>query len=416
MILFNRNIVSENFHTPSSKPVLDEIDALYEDIINNLNQDTQVPSDVLNSFKIKSELNPEIWIDGHLNPKVRVKLVKVALDFFKNLKIPKTVKLKDIIFTGSLANFNWSKFSDIDLHLVLDFSEIEGSKEFVEEFFWLQKDQWNQTHDVKIFNYPVEIYVQDIKAKLAATAVYSVLFDKWILKPKKENFELDSQNLKSKAERILNLLRIIKKDYDNQDYKKVVDRVTYIKDKIKAMRTSGLEKGGEFSTENLLFKVLRRTPFMDYLDDFKNKAYDAMMSVAETLNEGNIYTQGGIILLYGKPLDDNTRRLYVTWVKQLNQFDRFKKNNTSGQPNRNAILGNQIYRVTLEDGKLKVKGVSWPSDDVMKQSLGIKGNSVGLNYNKTPLHQDTLLFNDIGQAVSRLQGSIVNLPQVRWVG
>lgn len=415
MILFNRNIIVENYHTPSPKPVLDEIDNLYEDIINNLNQDTKVPSDVLNSFKIKSELNPEIWVEGSLNPKVRVKLTKIGLDFFKTLKLPPNVKLKDIIFTGSLANFNWSKFSDIDLHLVLDFSDIEANKEFVEEFFWAHKNEWNQTHNVKIFNYPVEIYVQDINAKLAATAVYSVLFNKWILKPKKEHFELDTPNIKAKAERILNLLRIIKKDYDNKDYKKVIDRVTYVKDRIKTMRTSGLEKGGEYSSENILFKILRRTPFMDYLDDFKNKSYDAMMSVAETLNEG-IYTQGGIILLYGKPLEDGTRRLYVTWVKQLNQFNRFKKDNSNAIPNRNAVLGNQIYRLTLEDGKLKAKGVAWPSDDAMKKSLGISGNSVGLHYNKTPLHQDTLLFNDIGQAVSRLQGSIVHLPQVRWVG
>jgi hypothetical protein len=51
------------------------------------------------------------------------------------------------------------------------------------------------------------------------------------------------------------------------------------------MRKAGLEKGGEFSLENLVFKVLRRTSFMDQLDSFKAKSYDKLMSVTETLKE-----------------------------------------------------------------------------------------------------------------------------------
>jgi hypothetical protein len=421
MILFNRNIIVENFNTPSPKPVLDEMDALYEDIINNLNQATKVPSDVLNSFKIKSQLNPEIWfeagmgVEGNLNPKVRVKLVKIGVDFFKSLELPPNVKLKDIILTGSLANYNWSQYSDIDLHLVLDFSDISDNEKFVQDFFQAQKVNWNETHDIKIFNYPVEIYVQDINAKLAATAVYSVLFDKWILKPKKEHFELDKDNLKAKAEKILNLLKIVKHDYDNQDYKKVVDRVTLIKDKIKKMRTAGLEKGGEFSMENILFKVLRRTPFMDYLDEFKNKAYDNLMSVAETLNEA-IFNQGGALLIYGQPQEDGTRRLYATLSKQYAQHDRNKVGGDKGIANRNMTIGDQVYRLSLENGKLKAKGVMWGSDDNKRKALGLSGNNVGLHHNKTPLHQETLHFNNIQTMLNRLNASIVALPDVKWMG
>jgi hypothetical protein len=47
------------------------------------------------------------------------------------------------------------------------------------------------------------------------------------------------------------------------------------------MRQSGLEKGGEYSIENIVFKVLRRTDFMELLDTYKNKSYDKMVSVNE---------------------------------------------------------------------------------------------------------------------------------------
>ena len=140
--------------------------------------------------------------NGVLNPKVRNKLLRIATDFFKSLELPENVKLKDVIFTGSLANFNWSKFSDIDLHLILDYNEIGGDKAFVEEFFWAHKDIWNNEHDIMVYGYPVEIYVQDAKAEITATAIYSVANDKWILEPKKEKFNLDKGLLKTKAENI----------------------------------------------------------------------------------------------------------------------------------------------------------------------------------------------------------------------
>ena len=47
------------------------------------------------------------------------------------------------------------------------------------------------------------------------------------------------------------------------------------------MRASGLEKGGEYSVENLAFKVLRRTDFIGELNDLKTKSYDTMMSLNE---------------------------------------------------------------------------------------------------------------------------------------
>lgn len=378
--------------------------------------DTKVPKDVLDSFKIKSELNPDIWIGDKLNPKVRTKLIQIAKDFLKTLEIPKLPQIKDILFTGSLANFNWSKYSDIDLHIVLDFKEMGEDAKFVEDYFYAQKTLWNQEHDITVFDFPVEIYAQNIKAKLEATAVFSILNNKWTLKPKKVDFKLDKSLLKTKAEKIINQLRDIKNDYLNKEYKKVVDKVDFIKERIRKMRTSGLEKGGEFSTENLLFKILRRTPFMDYLDSFKHKAYDALMSVAETLNENKIWNQGGVLLIKGTPQEDGTQRLYATTTKNILDLNRTKVDSSKGKSVDMAVLGNPVVRIGIVDGRLKAHNVDWTSPDIMRKQLAIDKKGVGINNNKTPMHWETLQFNNIGQALSKLSGQIMRLNGIKWVG
>lgn len=291
-----KNLVIESFSVPSTSKQIDEIDDIANSISDNISKEVKVPKDVLNSFKIKDTLNPQIWENDKLNPKVRTNLIKIANDFYDGLNLPSEVKLKDVIFTGSLANFNWSKFSDIDLHIVLDFSQLEGGEQFKEDFFYAQKAIWNQEHNITVFDFPVEIYAQDVKAKLVATAVYSVKFDKWVLKPERETFKVNKKAIKDKADKFISKLKEIRRDYNEKDFQSVVDKVSALKDKIKKYRTAGLENGGEYSMENIVFKTLRRTPFMDILDSYKAKAYDTLMSVEEvkSINE-NVIEEGELV-------------------------------------------------------------------------------------------------------------------------
>lgn len=289
----NPKTIVESLTAPLAPKILDEIDALADNIQANMGKEIKVPKDVLDSFKIKDTLNQDIWDTDVLNPEVRAKLIRIANDFYKDLNLPKEAKIKDIIFTGSLANFNWSKFSDIDLHIVIDFKQFDAEPQMVEDYFYAQKSIWNQEHDIDIKGFPVELYVQNTNAKLVATAVYSVLNNKWIKQPKREEFKLDKQTIKDKADKIIFILRDIRQDYQDKQYQTVVDKVKKLKDYIKRMRNAGLEKGGEMALENLVFKVLRRTNFMDQLDAFKAKAYDKLMSVAEAapidiIDEGDV--------------------------------------------------------------------------------------------------------------------------------
>ena len=281
------NVIIESI---SPKQQLDEIDELENTIQANLDKNVTIPKDVINSFKIKDSLNPEIWENDKLVPNVRENLIKIANDFFNEIEVPSNVKIKDIIFTGSLANYNWSKFSDVDLHIVIDFNDLEANTKMVEDFFYAQKVIWNQNHDITIFHYPIELYVQDINHKLVATAVYSVINNTWIKKPIRENFKLDKKTVLIKAQNIIKQLKTIRDNYKHGEYQEVVKDVKHLKNKIKQMRNAGLEKGGELSLENITFKILRRTDFMDILDSFKAKSYDKLMSINEN-NFKNVIRQ-----------------------------------------------------------------------------------------------------------------------------
>ena len=189
--------------------------------------------------------------------------------------------VQNVHSVGSLANYNWSKFSDIDLHVVLDFSKFKDDKDFIKKHFDAEKNLWNKKHDISIDGFPVEIYVQDVKEKLHTSAIYSVKSNKWILEPDKTNFKVDKTLITRKVQKIFDKLKDIKKDYNAKKMTSVIKKVDKVKEEIKKMRGAGLEKGGEYSIENLIFKVLRRTEFMDLLDSFKNKAYDQETSINE---------------------------------------------------------------------------------------------------------------------------------------
>jgi len=278
MQFISPNVILEDIQLVK-RPIfhLDEVSQLYEDVMKNIDKTLVIPKDIFNTFKIKDELNKDIWNQDTLHPHIKNKLLKLAKEFFKTLEIP--VKIKDVLFVGSLANYNWSRFSDIDLHIVLDFKELNPNIQQTKIRFDAQKNLWNANHDITIMDFPIEVYVQDVKEKLESSAIYSIPKDKWIVKPEKTKFKLDKPVIKRKVTKLFDILKDIKHNYDTHKYNQVVSQTDKLKKSIKNMRQAGLDKHGEFSTENVIFKILRRTNFMDILDTYKIKAIDKTISL-----------------------------------------------------------------------------------------------------------------------------------------
>jgi hypothetical protein len=242
-------------------------------------------NDVLKSFEVNKELNQKIWVDSgdKMNPKVRKNLLEIADQFISTFGID--VIISDIVVVGSIANYNWSKYSDVDLHILVDYKQFpKESKELYVEFFDLKKIIFNQKRDIKFFGFDVECYVEDIDMKGVSGGVYSVMFDEWIEKPTKESIGKPNIGIvKQKSQQWMRIIDGVLENIENESPETIKEIIKKYKEKLKKYRISGLNKGGEMSIENLVFKVLRRNGYIEKLYNNPVKLIDKKLSLNEKL-------------------------------------------------------------------------------------------------------------------------------------
>ena len=221
----------------------------------------------------KVSLNSAVWESNKLNPDVRDALLRIANEFYIFLGV--NTPIGDITLTGSLANYNWTDLSDIDLHLLLDYDLIDENKEFVKEFLFAKKSLWNDTHDIRVKGHEVELYAQDLDEVHHSSGVYSVLTNEWLQRPAKMTKSIDIQEVKQKTKA---LMRQIDHVLHSPSRLRLIDKM---KDKLKKFRQSGLERSGELSIENLVFKTLRRNGYLEKLYMTGLKDFDKSLSLQQ---------------------------------------------------------------------------------------------------------------------------------------
>jgi predicted nucleotidyltransferase len=246
----------------------------------------KLDKEILQSFNVKDELCPDIWEgqgeSAKLKPNVRKKLLQIA-ELFREF-VGVNFFVDDIVLMGSLVNYNWSKFSDADLHIIVDFSEFDQDKlDVYQELFEVKKKIFAQIHNIKIYGYDVELYIQDKSTEAVSSGVYSVLNDEWISFPKKEGFQLDKKLLKQKISQWVNIIDGVEDIVKDLDDEESIELVKSYKKKLKKFRTCGLEKGGEYSYENIVFKYLRRSGHIGKLHNLQTKIEDESLSLKENL-------------------------------------------------------------------------------------------------------------------------------------
>lgn len=215
-----------------------------------------------------------------LRKEVREKLLHTANEFVDFIGVP--ILVEDVIFTGSLANYNWSEYSDIDLHVVSDFIQFSDTElPLYEELFKVKKTIFNTNHDIKIFGYEVELYVQNESEAHFSSGVYSVLYDDWLVKPEKEEVSIDTKLLKSKINHWKTQIDTVVDNASEKDINEAREYIKKFKEKLKKYRSSGLKKDGEYSYENLVFKYLRRSDYLEKLFNLENKLVDKELSLME---------------------------------------------------------------------------------------------------------------------------------------
>jgi hypothetical protein len=241
---------------------------------------------ILKSFHLQDELNPKIWGKNSaiptMNPKVRTRLLEIANDFIEFLDVD--IIVSDVIMTGSLANYNWSEFSDVDIHILVDFDQFsDEEKPLYEELFYLKKSVYNDKHNITIFGYDVELYVEDESSvkEVKSIGIYSVMNDDWVTKPDKESVDINYDRIAEKAKQWMKSIDGVIDNTEDEEIESAKNIIKKFNDKIRKYRESGLRKGGEYSEENLVFKILRRNGYLEKIRGLKDKLVDKRLSLKE---------------------------------------------------------------------------------------------------------------------------------------
>lgn len=224
-------------------------------------------------------LNPAIWQNEKLDPRIHSALMRIAHDWAQFSRIPFNV-IKDIILIGGNCNYNYTDFSDIDLHLCVDMSKIIKDPDILDDWLFDKKILWAKYHpNIRIKGYPVELYAQDEKQQPKdEQGIYSLTKNKWIAKPSKHDVQqmYSHPNLIRKIKYYAKQIDSLTGDFAYSTPQKVT-QLRAIKSRLHQMRSSGIQKAGEFSQENLVFKALRNlgkiNQLNDYLTNFEDKKY-----------------------------------------------------------------------------------------------------------------------------------------------
>lgn len=206
----------------------------------------------VNYVTVNRRLNPKLWENDQLKPEIKNTLIKIAEKFQEFIGID--LDVVDFTITGSNANYTWTDFSDIDLHIIVKGMPDEKER----ELYNAKKSLWSEEHNITIKGLPVECYVQGEKEEHHSTGVYSIVADQWIEKPKKVKPRINDAAIKIKKDSIMH-------DIEIALLSKNPTKLRSVKDKITKMRKAGLQKAGEWSTENVIFKLLRNVGIIDKL-------------------------------------------------------------------------------------------------------------------------------------------------------
>jgi len=222
-------------------------------------------------------LNKKFWSeDNKFNPDIREKLLSITNDFIDKLDLD-GVEIYDVTLTGSNSNYNYNDYSDLDVHVLIDFKDINEDEDLVKKALDGQRFVWNLRHNISLRDHGVEMYMQDKDEPHVASGLYSLLNDEWITEPSYDPPTIDERDVYKKAKTIEDDVRVLKErvlDVKGRSAKDLHDCANQLKKKISNMRKSGLEREGEFSIENLAFKVLRNSEVIGDLIDIISRSYD----------------------------------------------------------------------------------------------------------------------------------------------
>lgn len=211
------------------------------------------------TLELHNELNPKLWENNKLRSDVKNKVINIINEFKNYIDIP--INIIDIQLVGSNCNYNYTKYSDLDIHMIINFEELSDNVDLMQTLFNAEKTNFNKDYDITINGVYCEIYVEDVRTSAVSNGVYSVLQDCWIIFPKKAD-NITIPNYQELLIQYKILVNNVLEDTNTDE-----EQISNLINKLYLLRKNGLAQNGEFSKGNLVFKEIRNLGLLDKLKD-----------------------------------------------------------------------------------------------------------------------------------------------------
>lgn len=228
------------------------------------------------------ELNSAIFDENaKVKPEVKSKITAIVDEFLKEFEeVEVDLDVQDIILTGSNASYNYTKDSDLDIHIVADTSKIEDTLKLHKVIYDAYKSSFNRKFEIELNKVPVELYVETQDTPLVSNGIYSVLKDEWVKEPTKEDIpEVDlaaiDKAFKPWEKRYKALIAATTDEVEDEAE---IDKFI---DSLYELRAKGLSTDGEYSLENLVFKEMRNKGYLDNLKELRHTVIARRLSLRE---------------------------------------------------------------------------------------------------------------------------------------
>lgn len=236
------------------------------------------------------ELNPKLFEGNKLKQDVVDKINEIVDAFLESLAEDDIkIKVEDIILVGSNVSYNYTKDSDLDIHILADTSQLDCPDNLYPLLYGAYKSLFNRKMDINFYGIPVEVYVETDDTPLRSNGIYSVKDNDWIKEPDQESIpEIDNDKVNELVQPYEDRFNEIK---ENPSVEAIDQLITDIYDE----RKEGMSKeDGEYSYPNLCFKEFRNRGYLDQLKDLRAEVLSKDLSL-ESLHEDVMETSKQVI-------------------------------------------------------------------------------------------------------------------------
>lgn len=268
------------------KEILEDLVAR-KDIINKIsliiNNDK---NSIKESIEKHEELNPKLWNKNDtLKTEVKEKIKEIVAEFLKSLQDDKIKFITDdIILVGSNCSYNYTKDSDLDIHIIANTKSLDCPENLYAALYSAYRSIFNSKLDIDFYGIPVELYVETDETPRISNGVFSVKNDKWIKKPVIQdipelNKEAFDKEFKKWEDKYNTLIEEAKKLTESEESNNIKAR-SIIADQIR----------GEWDADKGYTKAVADLKELEDIDT--EKAQDIMLNIAgeEQVHVGELET------------------------------------------------------------------------------------------------------------------------------